>query len=83
MFTQVDRLRKTMSQFEQQYGMSYEQFGRYLRERSALLVSETLTPEQRAILGQAIMREEDDWLDWKVSAEMLDRWLGLQSEVAI
>jgi phytoene dehydrogenase-like protein len=80
---QVDRLRKTLNQFEQQYGMSYERFGKYLRERSALLVSEALTPEQRATLGQAVMREEDDWLDWKVSTEMLDRWLGLQAEVKV
>jgi hypothetical protein len=28
------------------------------------------------------MQEEDDWLDWKVSKEMLESWLGLRREVA-
>jgi hypothetical protein len=28
------------------------------------------------------MREEDDWLDWKATQEMLENWLGVRREVA-
>jgi hypothetical protein len=26
------------------------------------------------------MRDEEDWLDWKVAEEMLESWLGLGVE---
>jgi hypothetical protein len=29
------------------------------------------------------MQEEDDWLEWKASKEMLESWLGLRQEVAV
>lgn len=57
------------------------QFTQYLHQRSILLESEDLSPEQRQALGRAIMQEEDDWLDWKVAWEMLDSGLGLRQEV--
>jgi len=33
-------------------------------------------------LNQAVMLEEEDAHDWKIAREMLNSWLGLQSEVA-
>jgi hypothetical protein len=62
--------------------MSLERFGEYLHERSVLLETGPLSTEQRQALGQALMQEEDDWLDWKVAREMLESWLGLRQEVA-
>jgi hypothetical protein len=50
-----------------------------LSERSALLASGCLPADQLKALGQAIMTEEDDWLDWKAAREMLDSWLGLRT----
>jgi hypothetical protein len=37
-----------------------------------LLESEQLSLQQRQLLGQAIMLEEDDWFDWKAALEMLE-----------
>jgi hypothetical protein len=79
---QVDALRQEMARFERKHGMRFEQFVEYLHERSALLEESELPPEQRQVLGQAIMQEEDDWLDWKVAREMLEGWLGLRREVS-
>lgn len=74
---QIDALRADDEQFAQKYGMSFERFDRYLRERSALLVSHQLAAEEQRALGQAIMAEEDDWLAWKAAREMLESWIGL------
>jgi hypothetical protein len=71
-----------VSGFEQRYGMTLERFSEYLHERSSLLIREGLDAEQRTALGRFVMQEEDDWLDWKASSEMLDSWLGLREEVA-
>lgn len=78
---QITGLRREVDRFEQKYGMRLQQFGRYLHERSVLLESGDLSTEQRQALGQAIMQEEDDWLDWKAAQEMLESWLGLRQEV--
>ncbi len=78
---QVTALRRQINRFEQKYGMRFQQFSEYLHERSVLLTDSALSPEQRQALGQAIMQEEDDWLDWKVAREMLESWLGLGQEV--
>jgi hypothetical protein len=77
---QITALRQEVDCFEQKYGMRFEQFGGYLHERSALLESGDFSTGQRQALGQAIMQEEDDWLDWKVAQEMLESWLGLRQE---
>lgn len=77
---QVTALQQELACFEDKYGMSFDQFGAYLHERSVLLESEQLSSQQRQSLGQAIMREEDDWFDWKVALEMLESWLGLRQE---
>ena len=78
---QIAALQREMGRFERRYGMSFERFGEYLHERSVLLETGRLSPEQRQALGQALMQEEDDWLDWKVAKEMLEGWLGLRQEV--
>jgi hypothetical protein len=79
---QLTTLQADIERFEQKYGMSLQRFNQYLHERAALLESTELTPDQRRVLGQTIMREEDDWLDWKAAQEMLESWLGLRQEVA-
>ena len=78
---QIDALQREIARFERKYGMRFQQFSEYLHERSVLLESGDLSAEERRVLGQAIMREEDDWLDWKVTQEMLESWLGLRQEV--
>jgi hypothetical protein len=70
---QISEKQRELSAFERKYGMSFEQFGEYLHERSRLMSEGALTKEQRAALGQAVMQEEDDWLDWKVAKEILER----------
>jgi hypothetical protein len=78
---QIDTLQRELARFERKYGMRFEQFVEYLHERSVLLEEGEFSLEQRQALGRAIMQEEDDWLDWKVSREMLESWLGLRQEV--
>jgi len=77
---QIDTLQRELARFERKYGMRFEQFVEYLHERSVLLEEGEFSLDQRQALGRAIMQEEDDWLDWKVSREMLESWLGLRSE---
>jgi len=77
----IAALRRKVGRFERKYGMRFQQFGEYLHERSVLLESGDLSTEQRQALGQAIMQEEDDWLDWKAAQGMLESWLGLRQEV--
>jgi len=75
---QVRQLQQEPSSLESKYGMSFEQFAAYVHERSVLLEEGDLSPEQRKALGQAIVQEEEDWLEWKLNREMLDSWLGLR-----
>ncbi|MEA3308497.1 MAG: hypothetical protein U9Q70_03170 [Chloroflexota bacterium] len=77
---QIETLQEELTWFEQQHGMRFEQFTAYVHERSLLLGAGELTLECRQELGQAVMQEEDDWLDWKVAQEMLESWLGLRQE---
>ncbi len=79
---QVEMLMREIRGFERRYGMSLDRFDEYLHLRSSLLTGGQLGPEQKRTLGQALMREEDDWLDWKAAQEMLDNWLDLRQEVA-
>ena len=80
---QVVALQQEVDRFEQKYCMRFQQFGEYLHERSMLLETGDLSSEQRQALGQAIMEEEDDWLDWKATREMLESWLGIRQEVVV
>lgn len=79
---QIADLRREIGRYERKYGMPFEQFSDYIHERSVLLKKGNLSAEQRMNLNQAIMREEDSWLDWKVNREMLDSWLGISKEIA-
>jgi hypothetical protein len=78
---QLGELRQQISNFEEKHGMSFHQFAEYLHERSLLLERGNLSKEQRKVLGQALMQEEDDWLDWKAAQEMLESWLGIRQEI--
>lgn len=78
---QIEALQQELAHFERKYAMRFGQFGEYLHERSVLLETGNLPTEQRQALGQVIMQEEDDWLDWQVAKEMLESWLGLRQEV--
>jgi lipase chaperone LimK len=79
---QIDALRRKIGRFERKYGMHFQQFSDYLHERSVLLERSELSAKQRQTLGRAIMQEEDDWLDWKASQEMIESWIGLRQEIA-
>ena len=78
---QIASLQREVARFERKYGMHFERFAEYLHERSILLETSQLEPSQRQALGQAVMQEEDDWLDWKAAQEMLESWLGVRREV--
>jgi hypothetical protein len=79
---QIADLRREIGRFERKYGMRFEQFSDYIHDRSVLLEKGDLSAEQRLNLNQAIMRDEDVWLDWKVTRETLDSWLGISKEIA-
>ena len=72
---QIEHYRGIVEGLQGKYGMTYEQFNAYLQSRSA-----TLLEHPHPDLNQAIMDEEEDALDWKIAREMLQSWLGLQSE---
>jgi len=78
---QIAALQKEIGRLERKYGMRFERFDAYLHQRAALLETSDLSPEQRHALGRAVVQEEDDWLDWKASREMLGNWLGLRQEI--
>ena len=73
---QIERYRALDEQMQTKHGMTYEQFEAYLKSRSAALAA-----APSPTLNQAVMAEEDDAHDWKVARELLQSWLGLQSEV--
>lgn len=78
---QIETYKQRIAEFERRHGMSFEQFTRYTAERTARLHNPGDTPpEKLRILSEDIMRDEEDWLDWKVAEEMLESWLGLESE---
>ncbi|MFH1563589.1 MAG: hypothetical protein ABIF11_09300 [Nitrospirota bacterium] len=64
---------------ERKYGMDFARFTNYIKERAENIQSSNLSPQQKKTTSQAIMIEEDDWMDWKVAYEMLDSWLGLKN----
>lgn len=79
---QIAELQQQIEHFRRKYGMEFQQFIEYLHTRSELLQNGALSPEQRQKLGQAVMQEEDDWIDWKAATEMLENWLGIRQETA-
>jgi hypothetical protein len=78
---QITHYQRENIRLTRKYGLTFERFGEYLRERSSLLEKGLLADDQRRDLGQAVMQEEEDFFDWKVSREMLDSWLGLGQEI--
>lgn len=74
---QIDRYRSRITAYEERYGMPFEHFSAYLRERSTLLVSKVLDSAERETVARAVMAEEEDWLDWKIARDFLTGWLGL------
>jgi hypothetical protein len=74
---QIERQRSAVEELQAKYGMTYDQFNAYLQARSA-----TLSTSPNQALNEAIMLEEDDALDWKIAREILQSWLGLQSEIS-
>ena len=78
---QIATYRHQIAEFERRHGMDFEQFTRYTSERTALLRrTDRQSDEERQRLAQAIMQDEDDWLEWKATEDMLQSWLGLQEE---
>ncbi len=73
---QIEQYRAVVERLQAKYGMTYEQFEAYLRSRSA-----TLAAAPSPTLNRAVMTEEEDAQDWKLAREMMQSWLGLQSEV--
>ena len=73
---QIDTLRAEDRRLAQKYGMHFERFEQYLHERSALLAAGPLSLDEQRALGQAVMLEEDDWMEWKAAREMLESWLA-------
>ncbi len=73
---QIEHYRSVDESLQAKYGMTYEQFDAYLKSRSA-----TLAASPNPVLNQAVMGEEEDALDWKIATEMLQSWLGLETEV--
>jgi len=78
---QIETCKQRVTEFERKHGMSLEQFTRYTAERTARLRNPgDMPPEKLQTLSQDIMRDEEDWLDWKAAEEMLESWLGLEWE---
>ena len=75
---QIGNLKREITRFERKYGMPFDHFKEYLHERSELIEKGNLSSKKHQILAQAVMREEDDWLDWKVAKEMLGSWIELR-----
>ena len=68
---QIEHYQVIIRKFEQKYGMNYGQFNKYLSEQAKKVGSDKQ-------LQKRIMLEEEDALDWKIAAEMLESWLGLR-----
>lgn len=67
---QIEHYQGIIRKFEQKYGMNYGQFNKYLSEQAKKVGSDKQ-------LHKRIMIEEEDALDWKIAAEMLESWLGI------
>ncbi len=76
---QINLHRREIARLERKYSMTFDRFADYLHHRSLLLQEDNLTPEQRVTLGQAIMQEEDDWLDWKAASEGVTKMANVKS----
>lgn len=78
-YRQIIYFQRIVRKMERKYGMDFARFTDYIKERAKNIQSPNLSPQQKKSLSQAIMIEEEDWMDWKVAYEMLDSWLGLKN----
>ncbi len=78
-YRQIDYYHSIVRKMERKYGMDFARFTDYIKERAKNIQSSNLSPHQKKTTSQAIMIEEDDWMDWKVAYEMLNSWLGLKN----
>jgi len=70
---QIGHYRAIVESFEKKYGMKLSQFDDYLKARAKKLVNDSASQKR-------FMLEEEDALDWKIAAEMLESWLGLRGK---
>lgn len=75
---QIDESRSQISALEKKHGMGFDHFNAYLKQRTADLMEGKINPQDKHRVAQAIMLDEDDWLDWKIARDTLTEWLGLQ-----
>ena len=40
-----------------------------------------LAPFETIAFAQEEAEEEDDWIDWKVTKELMESWIGIRREV--
>ena len=62
----IQQSQRAIDTLQTRYGMTYEQFETYLQHHADKLMR---TPNRE--LNQAIMREEDDAMDWKMARDVL------------
>lgn len=70
---QIEHYRNRIKRFEKKYGMKYDQFSAYLKERAQ-------KADADPSVSKKFMQEEEDALEWKIALEMLESWLGLQKK---
>ncbi len=70
---QIAHYRRTLNKFQKKYGMNYDQFLQYVKERARQVQS-------NAALQKDFMTEEEDALEWKIAKEMLESWVGLKAK---
>jgi hypothetical protein len=70
---QIGHYRAIVEKFEEKHGMRYAQFDDYLKQRAQKLVNDPSGQKR-------FMLEEEDALEWKIAAEMLESWLGLRGK---
>jgi hypothetical protein len=75
---QIDESRAQIALLEKKHGMGFEHFSLYLKQRTAALMEDQSDLPDKHRVAQAIMLEEDDWLEWKIARDTLTEWLGLQ-----
>lgn len=71
---QVERYQKLIQKYEKKYGMRYDHFSQYLKERAKRLKTDPS-------LHNTFMVEEEDALEWKMATEMLQSWLGMRDMI--
>jgi len=79
---QISDLKEINKNFEKKYGINFQNFEKKLHEKSTQLLDQNFSKKNKLELSQNIMNEEDDWLEWKASYEMLQTWKDVFMEVS-